>query len=139
MNNRLADFTSAWNDEDLSSDEETEVLPTPSDIEKQENVPPPRPQPNYMENFFREMDSIKADIDVVSETCKKIAEIHEQALSATTTEEETALSRQLKPLIDNTNKRAKRTKTLLGLLKEETDKLKAQDTLNPSDIRYVKF
>ena len=73
----------------------------------------------------------------VGETSKKIASIHEEALSATTTEEETTLSKQLKPLIDNTNKRAKRTKTLLGLLKEETDKLKAQGTLNASDIRYV--
>jgi hypothetical protein len=38
-------------------------------------------------------------------------------------------------LIDATNNRAKRTKTLLGLLKEETDKLEKEEKLNASDIR----
>ena len=56
-------------------------------------------------------------------------------MRATTTAEEQKLSKKLKPLIDTTNKRAKRTKNLLGLLKEETEKLKAEGTLNASDIR----
>jgi t-SNARE complex subunit (syntaxin) len=56
-------------------------------------------------------------------------------MRATTTAEEKSLSKKLGPLIASTNKRAKRTKTLLGLLKEETEKLKASGKLNASDVR----
>jgi t-SNARE complex subunit (syntaxin) len=45
------------------------------------------------------------------------------------------LSQQLKPIIDATNNRAKRTKTLLGLLQQETAKLKEEGILNASDLR----
>ena len=92
-------------------------------------------KPQYMEDFFREVDSIKADIDAVAQATKDIAKINEQSMRATTTSEENKLSKKLKPLIDTTNKRARRTKTLLGLLKEETEKLKAERRLSPSDQR----
>jgi hypothetical protein len=127
MNNRLGDIP-AWAMED--SDEED--VPNPEsggDIEMQQQ------KPQYMEDFFREVDSIKADIDAVAQASKDIAKINEQSMRATTTSEENKLSKKLKPLIDTTNKRAKRTKTLLSLLKEETDKLKAEGKLNSSDIR----
>ena len=128
MNNRLGDLP-VWNDEEDSDEDD---VPFPGDVEMQQGN---QQQPHYMDNYFREVDSIKADIDAVGQASKRIAEIHEQALGATTGEEESALSRQLKPLIEGTNKQAQRTKTLLGLLKEETDKLKAEGTLNASDIR----
>ena len=56
-------------------------------------------------------------------------------MRATTTAEEQKLSKKLKPLIESTNKRARQTKTLLVLLKEETDKLKKGKKINPSDTR----
>jgi hypothetical protein len=132
MNNRLADLP-AWQDEYEDSDEEADTIPQPGDVEMQQSQK--HQQPDYMDNFFREVDSIKADIDAVGLASKQISQIHEQALSATTTEEEENLSTQLKPLIDSSNNRAKRTKTLLGLLKEETEKLKNDGTLKQSDIR----
>jgi hypothetical protein len=64
-----------------------------------------------------------------------IGDINESALQATTTDEENELSNRLRPLVDQTNKRAKRTKTLLGLLKEESKKLKEQNTAKASDLR----
>jgi t-SNARE complex subunit (syntaxin) len=134
MNNRLGDLP-AWAMED--SDDSDDDVPKPSknggDIEMQNQEKDEHKQ--YMEDFFREVDSIKADIDAVAQASKDIAKINEQSMRATTTSEEQKLSKQLKPLIDNTNKRAKRTKNLLGLLKEETDQLKAQGKLNASDIR----
>jgi hypothetical protein len=130
MNNRLGDIP-AWA---LGDSDEEDNVPNPEssggDLEMQQ---PNKPQ--YMEDFFREVDSIKADIDAVSVAAKDIAKINEQSMRATTTSEENKLSKKLKPLIDSTNKRAKRTKTLLGLLKEETDKLKAEEKLNASDVR----
>lgn len=91
----------------------------------------------YMTTFFKEVDGINADIKSVSQASKDIAIINEKSMRATTTAEEKSLSKKLGPLISTTNKRAKRTKTLLGLLKEETEKLKGEGKLNASDVRYV--
>ena len=140
MNNRLGDIP-AWAMDDSDDDD----VPNPAsngkgsddfgggDIEMQQQ----NQQPKFMENFFNEVDSIKKDIEAVSDATKKIGKINEEAISATTTDKENELSRQLRPLIDSTNKRARRTKTLLGLLKEETEKLQSEHKINASDLRYV--
>lgn len=134
MNNLLGSLD-GWTDEPDSDDED----PAPGyddddDVESNRKIAD-TPKINYMEHFFREIDNIKADIDAVGQATKAIRDLHEQALSATTNAEEDALSQQLKPLINATNQRAKRTKTLLGLLKQETDKLREENTLNASDLR----
>jgi len=92
-------------------------------------------QAKHMEHFFREVESIKDDIEAVKKSTKAIGDINEAALQATTTEEENELSGKLRPLVDQTNKRARRTKTLLGLLKEETKKLQDEDNIKQSDLR----
>jgi len=125
MNNRLGDIP-AWALEDSDEDDTNRS----GDIEMAEQN-----KPQYMETFFREVDGIKKDIDAISRAAKDIGKINEQAMRATTTAEEQKLSKKLKPLIDSTNKRARQTKTLLGLLKEETDKLKKGKKINPSDTR----
>ena len=109
MNNRLGDIP-AWaledSDDEANGGGDVEMGSTPN---------------NEMDQFFREVDGIKADIDAVGSAAKMIDKINEQAMRATTTAEENRLSQQLKPLVDNTNKRAKRTKNLLSVLKEETE------------------
>ena len=94
-------------------------------------------QPKHMEHFFREVESIKQDIEAVQKASKQISEFNEAALQATTTEDENSISRKLRPLVDETNKRAKRTKTLIGLLKEENKKLLDEGKAKPTDLRYV--
>lgn len=94
-------------------------------------------QPKYMETFFKEVEDIKKDIEAVKTATQKIIDIHEEALQATTTDKENELSRKLRPLVDQTNQRAKRTKNLLSLLKEETKKLKDAEEIKQSDLRYV--
>lgn len=129
MNDRLGDLgggAAQWADEDDA--------PGGGDIE----MGTTGGQPKHMEHFFREVESIKADIEQVKKATKMIAEINETALHATTTEEENELSNRLRPLVDQTNKRAKRTKTMLGLLKEESKKLKDDGTGKPSDLRCVR-
>ena len=103
------------------------------DIEMQEQRKSDEDQ--YMSTFFSEVDGINADIKAVAQASKNIGIINEQSMRATTTAEEQKLSNKLSSLIDTTNKRAKRTKTLLGLLKEETDKLKQESKLNASNVR----
>jgi mevalonate kinase len=129
MNDRLGDMPK-WAAED---DDEENVAPggKGGDIEMG-NQPK---QAKHMEHFFREVESIKEDIEQVKKAAKAIGDINEAALQATTTEQENELSARLRPLIDSTNKRAKRSKTLLGLLKEENQKLQDENKIKPSDLR----
>uniref|UniRef100_A0A7R9WLG1 t-SNARE coiled-coil homology domain-containing protein n=1 Tax=Pseudictyota dubia TaxID=2749911 RepID=A0A7R9WLG1_9STRA len=92
-------------------------------------------QPKHMETFFRDVESIKADIEAVSKATKRIGEINEDAVLATTDAKEAQLSNELRPLVDATNKRAKRTKNLLALLKEDNEKLKKEGDVKQSDMR----
>lgn len=140
MNDRLGDLPD-WAMEEGEEDAfEDEGQPTingkdgaKGDIEMGER----NKQPKHMEHFFREVESIKKDVEAVKRASRKIGEYNEAALRATTTEEENEISRKLRPLVDETNKRAKRTKNLLGLLKEENKKLEDEGKVKQSDLRYV--
>lgn len=127
MNNLMGDVP-AWAMEDSDEDGDGDGGGG-GDIEmqKQDNV--------YMDQFFQYVDQINADIKLVSKASKDIAIINEKSMRATTTAEEKTLSKKLGPLISNTNKRAKQTKSLLGVLKEDTEKLEAEGKLNASDVR----
>jgi len=95
----------------------------------------PATQPKYMTTFFNDVDTIKGDIDGIKEATKSVGEINQEAVLATTTDRENELSAQLKPLVDLTNKKAKRVKNLLALLKEENEKLEDQEGVKASDLR----
>jgi len=133
--NNLMDGIPAWAQEDSDSDDGGDnpdgKKKGGGDVEMQQQGD----DNQYMTTFFKEVDGINADIKAVSQAAKDIAIINEKSMRATTTAEEKSLSKQLGPLIASTNKRAKRTKTLLGLLKEETEKLKGTGKLNASDVR----
>ena len=129
MNDRLGDLGGFADDD--SDDDDAFDNEAGGDVEMQRTPQ----QPSHMTHFFKEVDSIKADIEFVKKASRKIADINEEALQATTTEKENELSNKLRPLIDSTNNRARRTKNLLGLLKEETAKLEKEDKLNQSDKR----
>lgn len=128
MNNLLGDIPD-WAKDDSDDDDPKE---NNGDVEMAQK------KVTIMDHFFREVDNIKADIEAVSDAAKTIDKINEEAMRATTTAEENQLSKQLKPLIDSTNNRARRTKTLLGLLKEESEKLEKEGKLNASDLRVRK-
>ncbi|CAJ1953448.1 unnamed protein product [Cylindrotheca closterium] len=128
MNNLLGDIPD-WAKDDSDDDDPKE---------KDGDVEMAQKKVTIMDHFFREVDNIKADIEAVAEAAKTIDKINEEAMRATTTAEENKLSKQLKPLIDSTNNRARRTKTLLGLLKEESEKLEKEEKLNASDLRVRK-
>lgn len=143
MNDRLGDVP-AWALEEAQSNTEFDNEPplsgqhgkkTGGDVEMG-NMKEQKPQQaKHMEHFFREVESIKDDIESVKKATKAIADINESALQAISSDEENELSRKLRPLVDQTNKRAKRTKTMLGLLKEETKKLQDEGSIKQSDLR----
>jgi len=136
MNDRLGDLPQWAEDEadDAFEDEHPANGKGGGDVEMGETSK----QPKHMEHFFREVETIKVDIEAVTKATKSISKFNEQALQATTTDQENEISRKLRPLVDETNKRAKRTKTLLGLLKEETKKLQDEGKAKQSDVRYVR-
>jgi mevalonate kinase len=137
MNDRLGDLPAWAMEEDPSEFEEERPVAKKGrkkggDIEMGKQGPS---QPKHMETFFRHVDAVKSDIEAVQKATKRIGEINEATMQATTTEEENKLSQKMRPLVDKTNKQAKRTKDTLGLLKEETKKLQADDKIKQSDLR----
>jgi hypothetical protein len=138
MNDRLGDI-GALADEDATENEdfENEAGGGGARVRGDIEMPECARQPTHMDHFFREVETIKDDIEFIKNAARLILEYSETAIQATTSEEETEISRQVRPLIDGTNKRAKRSKTLLGLLKEESQKLKNNGKINSSDLRYV--
>jgi hypothetical protein len=138
MNDRMGDVPMWAIESDDEEEENAAAAPPPGkssggDIE----MGKVEEQPSHMSHFFNEIDSVKADIEFIKRATAKITKLSEEAIHATTTEKEQALSKKLKPIVTETNKRAKRTKNLIGLLKEETKNLKTEGTLKPSDERYV--
>jgi len=144
MNNLMGDIP-AWAEDDSDSDGGDENNPQGNwnnnvngggggDIEmkQQQNQ---NDGSQYMSTFFSEVDVINADIKAVAQASKDIGIINEQSMRTTTTAEEQKLSKKLGPLIDATNKRAKNTKNMLGLLKEETEKFNTNGELNASNVR----
>jgi t-SNARE complex subunit (syntaxin) len=136
MNDRLGDLGSAanWASDIDDGDGDVEMGEQPA---RNQNANNTNKQPRHMKQFFEEVDKIKSSIEYIKNSTRTIGEINEQSLQATTTEQENELSRQLRPLVDETNKRAKATKDLLGLLKQDNESLQQTGEGKPSDLRYV--
>lgn len=89
-----------------------------------------------MQEFFSDIEIVKSNIIVVKNATKKITNINQNVLQATTSEEELEYSKELSPLVTSTNKKASVAKQLLQRLKEDTDKLKESNkTKNTPEVR----
>jgi t-SNARE complex subunit (syntaxin) len=77
-----------------------------------------------MQEFFGDVEIVKTNIVVIKESTRKIAEINQNVLQATTTDREQDFSHELEPLIKSTNKKATIAKQLLQRLREDTERLK---------------
>uniref|UniRef100_A0A7S2K4X5 t-SNARE coiled-coil homology domain-containing protein n=1 Tax=Leptocylindrus danicus TaxID=163516 RepID=A0A7S2K4X5_9STRA len=90
---------------------------------------------NYMEQFFKDVETIKADIQAVRDATKVIGQINEEAVLAISTDKERDLSNRLRPLVDSTNKKAKHAKALLELIKKQNEQEKGKGNIKNSDMR----
>lgn len=88
------------------------------------------------EIFFLAVEEVKKRITKVQWATGEIEKISEQAQKATTTEKEQELSRNLRRVIDSTNKEAKNAKNMLGDLKNENETLKNNGEISESELRY---
>ncbi|KAJ8603358.1 hypothetical protein CTAYLR_004292 [Chrysophaeum taylorii] len=75
-------------------------------------------QSAFMSSFFGDVEKVKAGIRTIKNASARIREITEERVLAVTTEAEEKLSLELAPLVEETNKVAKRTKALLEKLGE---------------------
>lgn len=78
-----------------------------------------------MQEFFSDVEIVKANIVVIKESTRKIAEINQNVLQATTSDREQDYSHELEPLVKSTNKKATIAKQLLQRLREDTERLKS--------------
>ena len=80
-----------------------------------------------MQEFFGDVEIVKANIVVIKESTRKIAEINQNVLQATTSDREQDYSHELEPLVKSTNKKATIAKQLLQRLREDTERLKTSN------------
>jgi t-SNARE complex subunit (syntaxin) len=89
-----------------------------------------------MQEFFSDIEIVKTNILTIKSATKRIKEINQNVIQATSSESELEYGRELQPLVSSTNKKASLAKQLLQRLKEETDSLKAKSqTKHASEVR----
>mmetsp|Transcript_12608 Transcript_12608/g.21101 ORF Transcript_12608/g.21101 Transcript_12608/m.21101 type:complete len:312 (-) Transcript_12608:82-1017(-) len=84
-----------------------------------------------MQEFFGDVEIVKQNIVVIKDATRKIAEINQNVLQATTSDRESDYSHELEPLVKSTNKKASIAKQLLQRLREDTEKLKQNQKQTP--------
>ena len=88
-----------------------------------------------MQRFFQDVELVKQNIMMIRNSTKRVAEINQQVVLATTSESEHEESQELQTLITGTNKKAAIAKQLLKKLNEETEGLKTAPGNKQSEIR----
>jgi len=117
-------------DDDDSDDDDSDFTPTSAEDNVKEVE-----QQGYMESFFQDVEGIKDNIANIENAAQRIGEINQESMFAIRETKERELSMEVRPLINQTNTKAKKTKTLLTVLKEENKKLNENETLKNSDMR----
>ncbi len=89
----------------------------------------------FLREFFSDVELVKKNVNIVKQVIKRVSEIQQQVVFATSNDKEAELSAELKPLTDETNKRANQTKQILQNLREDTEKMKRHVDAKQSEIR----
>jgi hypothetical protein len=97
------------------------------------------PQQLLMDQFYKDVEAIKTDIDKLKTATKRILDLMEKILASTSEVTDRTLNNDMRQTVDDTNKVAKNTKNLLALLKEENIKYKKDKKIESSNMRCVSF
>ena len=85
------------------------------------------------------VEAIKNDISLVANATEQIISLKDRAILATAEADETKISEEIKTLVEGTNRSAKNCKKMLGVLKEETTRMKNEEDktkqIKPTDVR----
>jgi len=128
--NSRNDTSTSWNMTSGDTSDDFDFAPTSTEDDMKEEE-----QQTIMDEFFQYVDSIKADIEEIERVTKRIGEINEETNFSTSEAREKELASEVRPLINSTNIRAKKTKDLLSFLKDENEKYEREKTVNASDMR----
>lgn len=88
-----------------------------------------------MQKFFLHVDTITNTISEVASSTKRIKQMDEKTKLSVSESEEKRMSQEIKTLIQETNVKAKKAKTILSLLREENKKYETEKAINVSDLR----
>lgn len=90
-----------------------------------------------LQEFFADVETIKNNIAIIKDSTRKIAEINQNVVQATTADKEQDFSSELESVISQTNKKATVTKALLQKIQEGTKRLNTSQSGSKltSDIR----
>ena len=66
-----------------------------------------------MQEFFSDIEIVKTNILTIKSATKRIKEINQNVIQATSSESELEYGRELQPLVSSTNKKASLAKQLL--------------------------
>jgi syntaxin 1B/2/3 len=90
---------------------------------------------NRSQECFDDIEIVKSHIAEIKDATRRIIEINQNVLQATTNEKEQDLNNELAPIIKSTNKRAAISKQLLLRLKEDSERIKTSKTASSNDLR----
>lgn len=125
----------AW----MNQEDDFQITPPPSGEQKNEQFiqqqQSQQESEQIMKSFFQHVESIKITIENVSQTSKRVKQMDEKAKLAVSETEEKKMSQEIKVLMQDTNLKAKNTKKLLSLLREENKKYEEDKAINVSDLR----
>mmetsp|Transcript_20346 Transcript_20346/g.22105 ORF Transcript_20346/g.22105 Transcript_20346/m.22105 type:complete len:316 (+) Transcript_20346:253-1200(+) len=81
-----------------------------------------------LNEFFNDVEIVKRNIAIIKEATRKISEINQNVVQATTADKESDYSSELESVISETNKKAAGTKQLLQKLQEDTKRMRTSNT-----------
>lgn len=85
--------------------------------------------------FFRQVDTIQADIATLKETTAQVNKFREDFICAILVKDEVVIRQQIQQVTSENNKRAKQVKDSISQLKQDTEKLEAKGKLTEGDKR----
>ena len=92
----------------------------------------------HLSDFFNDVEVVKRNIAIIKEATRKIIEINQNVVQATTADKESDYSSELESVISETNKKAAGTKQLLQKMQEDTKRMRTSNQTNSktqADIR----
>jgi len=90
---------------------------------------------SVLTQFFGDVELVKKNVNMIKNVTIRIGEIQQQVVLATTNDKEAELSAELKPLVEETNKKANIAKGILQKLREDTERMKANDKTGNGEVR----
>jgi t-SNARE complex subunit (syntaxin) len=90
---------------------------------------------SVLTEFFGDVELVKKNVNMIKNVTVRIGEIQQQVVLATTNDKEAELSAELKPLVEETNKKANIAKGILQKLREDTERMKANDKNGNGEVR----